>query len=298
MKWNSTGKVSGGGARGLSPGCCAPMTMCGISASQKPGAPSMKRVSAISPPIKSARVCALCSWMNIFRTCDLKEKHRPLDRGHQKGTQWCSMNQQHRHAHEQDLEFDWRGALASIPMIALFWFTGPLLLIAWLLQRWASASIWRAQDRWASLKTLAWMLPLLYIPVGIFRLQLALLWAHLHLPGDFLLWPPTFSALFARSILALPLAPVLTLILERSSPRTLNIRYMLRRPRPGEVISYQSAGQDATITPLVSAPARATPRQLEQKKEQPAVKAKPAAARSTSRARSPRLAIRGHLARS
>ncbi len=197
------------------------------------------------------------------------------------------MNQQHRHAHEQDLEFDWRGALASIPMIALFWFTGPLLLIAWLLQRWASASIWRAQDRWASLKTLAWMLPLLYIPVGIFRLQLALLWAHLHLPGDFLLWPPTFSALFARSILALPLAPVLTLILERSSPRTLNIRYMLRRPRPGEVISYQSAGQDATITPLVSAPARATPRQLEQKKEQPAVKAKPAAARSTSRARQP-----------
>jgi hypothetical protein len=135
-----------------------------------------------------------------------------------------------------DIDFDWRGALFSIAFFVLFYFSGPLVLVAPALQLWAASSVWRAQDRWDSLKAFAWALPFLYVPCYVFWGQLAALWVHFHLPGIWALWPPTFDALIARWVLALPLAPACAFVLERTHPSTFPARYLLRKPRPGEVL--------------------------------------------------------------
>jgi hypothetical protein len=138
---------------------------------------------------------------------------------------------------DKDIDIDWRGLAGACIFIPLLYLFGPLILIVGLLlQRWAAASTWKAPDRWASIRTFAWLCPLLYIPIWLFRVPIALFWSA-HLPGQFLLWPPTFDGLFARWILALPFAPALTFLLEQQRPLTLTMRYMVRRPRPGEVIA-------------------------------------------------------------
>ncbi len=151
------------------------------------------------------------------------------------------MNQQQKHPQSsyKNTDIDWRGLAGACIFIPLLYLFGPLVLIAgWLFQHWAAASTWKAPDRWASIRTFAWLCPLLYVPIWLFREPIALFWAA-HLPGQFLLWPPTFDGLFARWLLALPLAPALTFLLEQQRPLTLTMRYMVRRPRPGEVIETE-----------------------------------------------------------
>jgi hypothetical protein len=167
------------------------------------------------------------------------------------------MNQQQHPWTTYEMSFDWRGAIAGVAACVFLYFTGPLVFVSLLLQFWAASSVWRAPDRWASLRTFAWLGLLLYLPTWLFWGQIALFWST-HLPGDFLLWPPTFGAIFVRSILALPLAPALALLLERHNPRTLPMRYIVRRPRPGEVIgpTRQVTGQEQGEEPQELATAK------------------------------------------
>ena len=145
---------------------------------------------------------------------------------------------------------DWRGVIVVVAIFIFVYFTGPLVFLALLLQWWAALSVWRAPDRWASLRTFAWLSLLLYLPTWLFWPQIGLFW-HAHLPGDFLIWPPTLGAIFVRSWLSLPLAPALALLLERQNPGTLTIRHIVRRPRPGEVIgpTQQATGQQQEAEP-------------------------------------------------
>lgn len=165
--------------------------------------------------------------------------------------------QQYPRTTYKETSFDWRGAIAGVALCVFLYFTGPLIFISLLLQLWAASSVWRAPDRWASLRTLAWLGLLLYLPTWLFWNQIALFW-HAHLPGDFLLWPPTFGAIVVRSCLSLPFAPALALLLERYNPRTLPMRSMVRRPRPGEVIgpTHQATQPEQGEEPQELSPAK------------------------------------------
>src|SRR5579859_2919107 len=61
-------------------------------------------------------------------------------------------------------EFDWRGALASLVLIALILTIGPLTLaLAWLIRAWCVRSRTDAADRWDSMRTFAWLFGLLTV---------------------------------------------------------------------------------------------------------------------------------------
>jgi len=163
------------------------------------------------------------------------------------------MNQQHPPTTRQkDVEIDWRGLIGGVFIIAFFYFTGLLILVSLALRWWAARSSWHAPDRWASIRTFAWLFPLFYLPIWILHVQIGLFWTT-HGLGVFQLWPPTIDALGARFVLALPLAPALALFIERSSPRTVPLRYMIRRPRPGEILEPVPLKTDPVTLPTAEA---------------------------------------------
>src|SRR5258708_7840229 len=141
------------------------------------------------------------------------------------------MNQQQKPSQKTYREeiFDWRGLAGACVLVPLIYLIGPLVLgLSLLLQRWAASSMWKAPDRWASIRTFAWLCPLIYIPIWLLREPIALFWSA-HLPqllGPFLLWPPTFDNFAARWVLALALTPALTFVQERQRPLTLTMRHM------------------------------------------------------------------------
>jgi len=162
------------------------------------------------------------------------------------------MEQHHTRSHIRkiDLEFDWRGAIAGLGALLFFSVFGPFLLfIGLLLQRWGSSSIWRAQDRWASIRALSLALPLLYLPTYLFWNELAFWWSRLPaFLGAWSIMPPAWGSLAAHTILTLPLVPALALLLERGQAHTFPVRYVMRQPRPGEIIV------PPRVTGLVAAP--------------------------------------------
>ena len=137
------------------------------------------------------------------------------------------------------LSIEWKGALFGLVVIYL---TGPLLLVAYGIQRWATASTWDWRDRWASIRV--WsvvgslcfaLLVMLFLPP--FRVQayaIASLWQHVPLLGPFSLWPPGIDTMVARWLLALPLAPITALLMEHASPRSWSLPYR-RVVLPGEI---------------------------------------------------------------
>jgi hypothetical protein len=133
-----------------------------------------------------------------------------------------------------DSSSDWRGIIGAVFTILFLWLLGPLPLCCVVLQRLAAQDSWKAADRWGSIRLLSW-LPLLYLPIFVFRQPLSLFW-QAHLPGSLDIWPPTLNGWLLRSVLALPLIPACTLLLERVQPRTIPIRNMRRLPRPGEIL--------------------------------------------------------------
>lgn len=120
--------------------------------------------------------------------------------------------------------------LPSLLLIAV----DPLLPIAaCLMKRWAVSS-WTWRDRWASIWVWAkqgacWTAALVGIVIlgaahvwifpGLIA-ALQMLWHMAHLPGVLSLSPLDSFSLVARSLLLLPLAPVLALYYERIDPRT------------------------------------------------------------------------------
>lgn len=122
--------------------------------------------------------------------------------------------------------------LFAFPSILLLPINPLLPPIAYALQRWA-ASTWAWRDRWTSVwvwaKQGAWLSAILagIVALGTWHIwifpelitAMQTLW-QAHLPGTLSLSPTDGQALFARTLLLLPLAPVLSLLYERIDPRT------------------------------------------------------------------------------
>lgn len=123
---------------------------------------------------------------------------------------------------------DWRAAggfLILLGLLALAFLIGPVVLVlAWLLQRWAAAESWHARDRWASIGGFALVfgiialicLSSLVLPIPLLAVGLSSLWHHFPLLGE-----SPLSTLIVRWMAALPLAPALTIGLEVVQPRTV-----------------------------------------------------------------------------
>lgn len=151
---------------------------------------------------------------------------------------------------KHDFEFDWRGLIAGLGVFLFFSLFGPApLLLALALRRWGSSSIWRAWDRWSSIRAMAYALPLLYVPTFLFWNALSSWW--LRLPdwlGEWSIMPPAFDSIAAHALLTLPLVPALALLLERGQAHTLPVQCVIRRPRFDEMLAPPQ------IADLVEAP--------------------------------------------
>ncbi len=156
-----------------------------------------------------------------------------------------------------------RFLLLFLPTILLIVISPLLPITAYALQRWASGS-WAWRDRWASVTSWAKQggvlvaLVLIYAAlstaqVWIFPYLTAILQAFwsAHLPGDLSLSPLDIHSLFARTLLLLPLAPLLALLYECLDPRT--------RVQPQRVLTPADLAEP---TPT-AAPPSATPTKQE-----------------------------------
>lgn len=160
----------------------------------------------------------------------------------------AQQQQGRRHASHARLldEFDWRGAAAGLILMGLITAIGPFtLLLAWLIWRWCSRSVFDPQNRWNSIRVFAWLLtPLMALAIAAFFVlpHLALhLWSSspLHLLGA----PDLLNNLWLRWLVSLPLALALSFILERGDPRT--IRSFLRTRTAKEQVLIDEARQRA-----------------------------------------------------
>lgn len=185
------------------------------------------------------------------------------------------MRQDQTHLHiskKIDLEIDWRGLIAGLGILLFFSIFGPApLLLALLLRRWGSSSIWRAPDRWDSIRAMALAFPLLYLPTYIFWNKLSLWWASLpHILGAWSIMPPAFDSIAAHALLTLPLVPALALLLERGQAHTLPVEHVIRRPRSDEVLAPPQ------LAPLIAAPQKPEESPKAKPQEQRAAATQPA----------------------
>jgi len=125
-----------------------------------------------------------------------------------------------------------RVALLLLPICLLIVLSPLLPVVAYALWLWASLS-WAWRDRWASIGALARrgdvFVTLVLLVAALSRAQvwifpdmtaaLQALW-RAHLPGELSLTPLLEPSLVARTLLLLPLAPVLALYFEKIDPRT------------------------------------------------------------------------------
>lgn len=148
----------------------------------------------------------------------------------------------------------WGTICKRIGQLVLWYLLGPAPFLGQTIKEEAAAPTWNARERQKSLDGSAFLYILLYIPMILFRGQVAWLWtfafAHLsqwtHLPlltwlGQTAIWPPTPSTMLYRWSLALPLTQLIAWILYRtqgkkgSAPaprRVLLPEELARLPRP------------------------------------------------------------------
>jgi hypothetical protein len=144
------------------------------------------------------------------------------------------------------VEFDWKGAAVGLILMGVLAAIGPFtMLLAWLIWRWCTRSIFDGQDRWDSVRVFAWLLtplPLLAIFAFYVMPPLALhLWTvlPLHLLGA----PDLLDNMWLRWLGSLPFALALSFILEKGNPRT--IRRFARIPTAKEKAQIDEARQQA-----------------------------------------------------
>lgn len=183
---------------------------------------------------------------NLGDLFQLSSKMLDIKQGKRENTMMMEPRE-HLSSLHSNTNFDWREVISAVVITLFLWLLGPFPLCCILLQRWAAQDAGKAGDRWGSIRLLAW-LPLLYLPIILFRQPLSLFW-QAHLPGSLDIWPPTLDGWLLRSVLALPLIPAGTLAQEQLQPRTIPIRHMRRLPRPGEVLESREEKGTATASP-------------------------------------------------
>jgi hypothetical protein len=134
-------------------------------------------------------------------------------------------HQQHQGSQAPPLAgFDWRGALASVVLLALVIAIGPLTLaLAWLIRAWCVRSRLDAADRWDSIRTFAWLFGALtaFAILAFFVFPGPALQAWTHSPFFHLGAPNLLNNTLIRWTLSLPLACALALVVEAGDRRTI-----------------------------------------------------------------------------
>ncbi len=172
-----------------------------------------------------------------------------------------------------------RFGLLVLPICVLVFLSPLLPFVAYALWLWASSS-WAWRDRWASIWALArrggafvalvlLVAALSSAQVWIFPDLTATLQAfwRAHLPGELSLTPLLEPSLVARTLLLLPLAPVLALYFERVDPRTrvqhrriLTPRDLEPKPKAKPATPSEAAPQEPAARVKPKPTAKAAPR--------------------------------------
>src|SRR5260370_42682549 len=71
---------------------------------------------------------------------------------------------------------NWVGAFVTTLMVILGYLTGPTVLLSWRIKERAACSIWDADERQRSMRGSVLLYLLFYIPIILFRSQIAQLW--------------------------------------------------------------------------------------------------------------------------
>ncbi len=120
-----------------------------------------------------------------------------------------------------DVDPDWPSDLRYIlPVVIFVILTGPLIIWVYAMQDWCAGSSWDSEDRWQGTRAFAVTFLLGYLPLILFRGDLAQFWPHVFgAPGwhNPLLW----------WCWCVPLAPALALLSERLDPRTKPLERIL-----------------------------------------------------------------------
>jgi len=178
-----------------------------------------------------------------------------------------------------------RFGLLVLPICLLVFISPPLPFVAYALWLWASSS-WDWRDRWASIWALAHqggafvalvllVAALSTTKVWIFPQLTAILQAfwRTHLPGELSLAPLSEPSFVARTLLLLPLAPLLALYYERVDPRT-RVQYQ-RILTPADLVERKTEAKAQKAT---------APTTQEVPPQEPAASAKPPPAQKVATA--------------
>src|SRR5258708_16892583 len=118
------------------------------------------------------------------------------------------------------LSLNWGWVIRVALVAVLCYLLGPAFLLAWRKKKWSASSAWDAEERQRSVNSLALLYLLFYIPVLLFRSQIAQVWSFTfsHLPlatwiDQAAIWPPALSTTLYRWLLALPLVYLLANLL-------------------------------------------------------------------------------------
>ncbi len=140
------------------------------------------------------------------------------------------------------LRIDWKIGLMGLVLV---YFTGPLPLVAYSIQRWAVASRWDWRDRWASVRAFSVIFGLFYLVCLVFLLLLlppfaaqehmiAPIFQHVSTLVASSIFPPGIQNILVRWMFAQLMAPALALFMERRDPRSGPYSYT-RVELPGEI---------------------------------------------------------------
>ena len=136
--------------------------------------------------------------------------------------------------------------LRGVGSLTLVYLVGPLLLLAaYGIQRWATASTWEWRERWANIRAFSVFFSIFYIICLVLLLLLLPpfakqehllkpVWQHTSLLIASSLFPPGLNHFWIRWLFALPLAPWFAFRMERQHPRS-GPQHYIRVELPGEI---------------------------------------------------------------
>ncbi len=176
----------------------------------------------------------------------------------------------------------WGTICKRIGQLVLWYLLGPAPFLGQEIKEETAAPTWDARERQKSLDGSAFLFILLYIPLILFRGQVAWLWTGLffvfsqwtHLPllawlGQASIWPPTPSTMLYRWALALPLTRFFAWILyhtrkkEKSAPaprRVLLPEELARLPRPRTPAAQKPKGAPGSSVQRIASSSTVAPR--------------------------------------
>jgi len=147
-------------------------------------------------------------------------------------------------------------------ILVLLYLIGPFTLLYTVgIHMYVTGSAWQVAKRWARMNGVALLSLLWYLPIIVFHASLGSLWTSLftaivrwiHLPiliwfGGITIFPPVPSSTLLRWLLSLPLAGLLTHLLEAVQPRTVwETKRIITPEEQGALAAAQAAEEKKKI---------------------------------------------------